>query len=330
MKQIADFTILKKLRPDIYDFLNSNEPINKLFEINPTIDSSRVNLFKKLYLGIGNTNCYTVKLANNNILHIKMEYLNPMGNTHYSRYWIPYLYIAETLNLIKPGTKLLEVSSGNAGIALAMCASELDYNLTLILPEALPAGRIDPIKYYGANIILVNGYIKNCIYRLKRLIVADNYFATNHSEEKSDLLIKIMSRIAHEYYTDYSVPDYVISGVGNGTSTLALFNYFNKFKNQKIEFVGYLPSRNDENIVLGLYKYNTKLRHVNEALEFCDQIFYTDQLNIDSVINEFKFDTEIKNLGYSSLYGIASAMEISKKVNGKHFLVIGYDKKDRY
>lgn len=332
MRQIADFTRLKNELPDVFNFINGNEPIIKLFDINTNIPTTRIKLYKNLYLGIGDTKCYTVHLNNNNILRIKMEYSNPVGNTHYSRYWIPYLYIAELLNFISPyKTNLLEVSSGNAGIALAMCAKKLGYNVTMVLPKILPTkGRIEPIKFYGANVILVDGYITECMFRLKRLIVSGDYFATNHSEEKSDLLIKIMKRIAHEFYIEHGVPDYLISGIGNGTSTLALFNYFKALPNKKPEFIGYYPTKNDSDFVLGLYKNQTKLRHIKDAVESCKRIYSTEELKIASVKDNFKYDTEIINLGFSSLYGIAIAIEIAKEVHNKTFFTLGYDKIDRY
>ena len=159
-------------RQDIKDFMESDIDMHHLFDLPCSISEERVALYKKLYMGVGNTPCYTVHLPNDNILRVKMEYANAMGNNHYSRCWIPYLFIAEILGVIIPWeTHLLEVTSGSAGISLAMAAKHLGYELTLVIPEELPSGRTAPMEYYGANLVRVPGYIDLCIRELRRLLV---------------------------------------------------------------------------------------------------------------------------------------------------------------
>ena len=179
-------------RQDIKDFMDSDADMRHLFELPTAILKERVALYKKLYMGVGDTPCYTVHLPNDNILRVKMEYANAMGNNHYSRCWIPYLFIAETLGVITPGeTHLLEVTSGSAGISLSMAAKFLSYELTLVIPDELPSGRTAPMEYYGAEIVRVPGYIEDCIKELRRLLIKNDYFPCNHSEESADILVKI-------------------------------------------------------------------------------------------------------------------------------------------
>lgn len=317
-------------RKDIISFLDSSENIEKLFDIPSSISNDRLLLYKKLYNGIGSTPCYTVNLPNDNILHIKMEYANSMGNNHYSRCWIPYLFIAETLGVIKPGeSHLIEVSSGSSGISLSMAVKYLDYKLTLVIPEMLPEGRIAPMKHYGADVIAVPGYIDKCISALRRLIVQNKYFPCNHSEELSDILVKVDKRIASEYYNNYNLPEFCIAGLGNGTSTLAVFDFF-KSVSAKTFNITYHPNLKEKDIVFGLYGTNVNLRHVDPALSISDEIIITTGMDLNIVLDYFKYDTEICNLGISSLYGILIALEKSKNVKEKTFFTIGYDKKDRY
>jgi len=317
-------------RPDIKTFMDSNAAMHRLFDLPTPINEQRVLLYRYLYLGIGNTPCYTVHLPNNNLLHIKMEYANAMGNNHYSRCWIPYLFIAETLGIICPGdTHLLEVTSGSAGISLAMAARELGYELTLVIPEELPSGRTDPMEYYGANLVKVPGYIDNCVRELRKLLVKYVYFPCNHSEESADILVKIDRRIAAEFHNVVGIPDYSIVGLGNGTSTFALFSYWHQFE-KRPHLVTYHPDLNRHDIVYGLYGPNVKLRHVEPAQSLSDECLITTEMDLQSVRDSFCYDTEIANLGLSSLYGVYIAMEKSRRVYSKTFMTIGYDKSDRY
>lgn len=318
-----------KNRPDIIEILDGDKDIGELFNLSNTLPADRLSLYKSLYEGIGNTPVYEVNLPNENLLHIKAEYFNPMGNSHYSRVWIPYLFIAEVLNVITPGeSHFIEVTSGNSGIALAFACQELNYNLTLVIPKDLPVGRIKPMVDYGATIVKVDGYIDKCIYQLRRLVVTDNLFPTNHSEEKADVQIKIMKRIAAEYYRQFGVADYNIIGLGNGTSTRAIFQYF-KAKYNDIQNIVFYPDPKKEEIILGLY-IPFKLRHIEPALELSDQTIYTSGSAVKDVTSLYKHDTEIVNLGHSSLHGIHIATNLAENVNNKTFFTLAYDKIDRY
>lgn len=317
-------------RHDIQKFLDSDESMHLLFDMPTTISSQRVSLYKRLYAGIGKTPCYTVNLPNDNILQIKMEYANAMGNNHYSRSWIPYLFIAETLGVVSPkNTHLIEVTSGGAGISLAMAAHELDYRLTLVIPDELPEGRTAPMKHYGAILIKVPGYIDACVKKLRRLLVKYQYYPCNHSEEKADILVKIDRRIAAEYLKEYGIPDYSIVGLGNGTSTYAIFDFWRRFAHRPF-MVTYHPDLDKSDRVYGLYRPNVALRHVEPALTIADECLITNEMDLEIVKDFFLYDTEISNLGLSSLYGIYIALEKSKAIKNKTLMTFGYDKKDRY
>ncbi|MBK7970978.1 MAG: pyridoxal-phosphate dependent enzyme [Bacteroidetes bacterium] len=83
---------------------------------------------------------------------------------------------------------MLEVSSGSAGISLAIACKELGYNLTMIVPDLLPESRVSPIIEAGANLIRVEGYIDKCIIKLQSYYPPENIFAANHSEKLQILL----------------------------------------------------------------------------------------------------------------------------------------------
>lgn len=317
-------------RKDIVALLDGTQNIDTLFDIPSPLPDERLCLYRELYEGIGKTPCYTAHLPNGNLLRIKMEYANTMGNNHYSRCWIPYLYIAEVLSVITPGeTHLLEVTSGSAGISLAMASRALGYKLTLIVPDRLPQGRTGPMQHFNAEIVKVPGYIDKCISKLRRMLAADNYFPCNHSEESADILVKIDKRIAIEYCREFGAPDYCIVGLGNGTSTYAIFDYLQRVA-PAAQRITFHPDLEKDDVVFGLYGPNVVLRHIEPALALSSERIITTGTDLCKVLEYFKYDTEISNLGLSSLYAVYIAMEKARKVSNKTFVVIGYDKNDRY
>lgn len=240
-----------QIRKDILSVLtNPFIPLDNLFRLSVNISPTRTSLFQRLYQGVGNTPFYYVNLLNSNSLYLKKETENANGNNHYSRYWIIYLFIMEEIGEISPdSTHLIEVSSGSSGISLSIACKELGYPLTMILPEILPIRRVEPMIRNGASIIYSKGYVRECIGLLKRKLVSRKFFYPNHSEEENDIIVKVFKRITAEIYNQAEF-DYLISGIGNGSSTVALFDFIFKTKIHKI---GFFPFANSNKIVYGLY-----------------------------------------------------------------------------
>jgi len=285
-------------RPDILEILDSNAPLESIFSIVTKLPLSRVEQYKKVYFGVGNTDCYKLNLPNDNKLYVKMECSNSMGNTHYSRFWIIYLFISEVL---------------------------------IIVPSCLPETRIAPMRRKTTNIVQVDGYIDSCIIKLREMINSGNYYATNHSEERADIITHVFSRIGHEFVRDHGTPDYSVLAFGNGSSTEAIARVFKK-ANNKAHIYAYRPDfeKHPGDIVFGLLAANISLKHVPVAEKLIDMLLHTNSLDLTNILSKYRHDTVISNLGPSSLFGINYAYEISKKEYGKSIFTIGYDKNDRY
>lgn len=320
-------------RPDIIDLLKSDLPLERIFELPSPLLVNRVNLYKKLYFGVGKTDCYRVVLPNDNYLFIKMEYLNSMGNTHYSRFWIIYLYLCELLGVIVPGnTNIIEVTSGSSGIALATACNLLNYSVTIILPENLPENRVAPMRKENIEIIKVKGYIKECVDTLRDILKnKDHFFATNHSEEKAGVIIDVFKRIACEIVTRVDGIDYAILAIGNGSTTYAIGKTL-KENYPNIHIQGYQPNflTKPDDYIFGLTIPNLEFRHLKEAICYLDEIRFTTNIDIGKTKDIFRYDTEIHNFGDTSLYAVHFSLELAKKVRNKNILTIGYDKLDRY
>lgn len=320
-------------RPDLKQLLLGNNKLNDIFQLPNDLGEERIATYRKAYFGIGDTECYKLNLPNNNQLYLKMEYTNAMGNNHYSRFWVVHLFICEVLGLITAGeTKIIEVTSGSSGIALAMACEALGFDVTILVPEMLPENRVQPMMRATTTIVKVKGYINDCIRKLREMLKEDDYFATNHSEEKADVITYVFSRIGYEIERDISYPiDYAVLAMGNGTSTMAISRAL-KETNPDIHIAAYRPKfeENPDEIVFGLIAANIDCRHIPLAMEFIDELQFTSGIDLDPLKHHYQYDTEIKNLGYSSLYGLYLAYELAKKVEGKKIVTLGYDKIDRY
>ena len=108
--------------------------------------------------------------ATSNMLLVKLEGNNPAGSVK-DRPALSMIQHAEQRGEIKPGDRLIEATSGNTGIALAMAAAIKGYKMTLIMPDNMSAERRDSMQAYGAEIILTPaaGSMEAAIYLARQM-----------------------------------------------------------------------------------------------------------------------------------------------------------------
>lgn len=107
---------------------------------------------------IGNTplvRLQRIDAGRGNVILLKLEGQNPAGSVK-DRPALMMIRGAEARGEIQPGDRLIEATSGNTGIALAMVAAILGYPLTLIMPETMTEERRTSMAAYGAKLILVS------------------------------------------------------------------------------------------------------------------------------------------------------------------------------
>jgi cysteine synthase B len=91
--------------------------------------------------------------ATSNVILAKLEGNNPAGSVK-DRPALSMIVEAEKRGTIKPGDTLIEATSGNTGIALAMVAAIRGYKLVLVMPESQTAERVQTMRAYGAELVL--------------------------------------------------------------------------------------------------------------------------------------------------------------------------------
>ena len=107
---------------------------------------------------VGNTPLVRLKRlteGHNNTILVKLEGNNPAGSVK-DRPALNMINAAEARGEIKPGDTLIEATSGNTGIALAMVAAVKGYHMILIMPENMSAERVGCMTAYGAKVIVVS------------------------------------------------------------------------------------------------------------------------------------------------------------------------------
>ena len=116
---------------------------------------------KKLTDLIGNTpllelSNFNKKYAPNAAIIGKLEYFNPGGSVK-DRIALAMIEDAENRGLLKPGSVIIEPTSGNTGVGLALVAAAKGYKLTLTMPDTMSIERRNLLKALGANIVLTPG-----------------------------------------------------------------------------------------------------------------------------------------------------------------------------
>ncbi|WP_446811246.1 cysteine synthase CysM [Methylomonas sp. 2BW1-5-20] len=279
---------------------------------------------------VGNTPLVRLQrlpVASGNTILLKLEGNNPAGSVK-DRPAVSMIKHAEARGEIKPGDRLIEATSGNTGIALAMAAAIKGYKMTLIMPDNMSAERIASMKAYGAEIILTpaKGSMEGAI-DLARAMEARGEGRILDQFANPDNPRAHYEGTGPEIWRDTQGQiTHFVSSMGT-TGTIMGTSKYLKEQNPAIQIVGVQPE--GESKIPGIRRWPKEyLPKIYDAARV-DQIIEVDQLDAENTTRELAA-TEGIFAGVSSGGAVYAALQLAKQVKNALIVSIVCDRGDRY
>jgi len=264
---------------------------------------------------------------NSNTILVKLEGNNPAGSVK-DRPALSMIQHAEERGEIKPGDRLIEATSGNTGIALAMAAAIKGYKITLIMPDNMSAERRASMKAYGADIILTPaaGSMEAAI-DLARQMEAKGEGRILDQFANPDNPRAHYEGTGPEIWLDtHGSITHFVSSMGT-TGTIMGTSKFLKEKNPAIQIIGVQPE--GESKIPGIRRWPEEYLPKIYDPSRVDQIILVDQLSAEQTTRDL---AAIEGIfaGVSSGGAVYAALQLAKEVENAVIVAIICDRGDRY
>jgi len=262
-----------------------------------------------------------------NTILAKLEGNNPAGSVK-DRAALNMITEAEQRGEISPGDTLIEATSGNTGIALAMIAAIRGYKMVLVMQENLSQERRDAMTAYGAELILVSEEQGMEGARdLANQMSADKKGTQLNQFSNQDNPRAHLKTTAKEIWQDTNGEiTHFVSSMGTTGTIMGVSNYL-KNKNPKIQIVGIQPDGDSH--IPGIRRWpEGYLPSIFEAFRV-DTIMDVSQKSAEQTTRDLAIREGIF-AGVSSGGAVASAIKLSNQINNAVIVTIICDRGDRY
>ncbi|MBT30669.1 MAG: cysteine synthase B [Thalassobius sp.] len=266
--------------------------------------------------------------VNKNVtIYGKLEGNNPGGSV---KDRAAYGMITEALKRgdIKPGDKLIEATSGNTGIALAMIARIMNLEMTLVMPENATHERILAMKAYGAKVILTPAE-KTIEYSREyadKKAKTEGYFQLNQFANKDNYMMHYRSTGPEIWNDTDGKVTHFVSAMGTTGTIMGVSRYL-KEMNSDVKIVGTQPT--DGSNIPGIRRWSP---------EYLPEIFEPDR--VDRVVDVSQEDATLMTrrmaseegilAGMSSGGALFAALKIAEEIEEGVIVCIICDRGDRY
>ena len=287
-------------------------------------------VFKHLEDFVGNTPLVRLKRLpgnSSNVVLVKLEGNNPAGSVK-DRPALSMIRHAEVRGEIKPGDTLIEPTSGNTGIALAMAATMMGYKMILVMPENSSQERIDTMRAYGAEVILTPkaASMPGAIDEARRLEAAGVGRILDQFGNPDNPLAHSEGTGPEIWRDTAGTVTHFVSSMGT-TGTIMGTSAYLKQQNPAVQIIGVQPQPGSQ--IPGIRKWEDE--YLPKICDFSriDELLLVDQQTAEDTARRLAREEGIL-AGPSSGGALAVALRLNEQLENAVIVSIVCDRGDRY
>ena len=279
---------------------------------------------------IGNTPLVTLRrlgAGSSNRISVKLEGNNPAGSVK-DRPAYSMIQHAEARGEIKPGDALVEATSGNTGIALAMVSAMRGYRLTLIMPDNMSQERVATMRAYGAEIILVS--------QQEGMIKARDIALEMNAAGSAKMLDQFANPDNPRAHYETTAPEiwkqteggltHFVAAMGTTGTIMGCSRYF-KEVGSDVQIVGVQPA--DGAVIPGIRRWPEAYVPKIYQPEAVDRIFDVSRAEAEEYTRALATQEGIF-AGISSGGTVSASLRLAEELTNAHIVTIICDRGDRY
>jgi cysteine synthase B len=263
----------------------------------------------------------------NNIILGKLEGNNPAGSVK-DRPALSMIKKAQERGDIAPGDTLIEATSGNTGIALAMVAAILGYKMVLVMPENQSLERRQSMTAYGAELILTpsSGGMEYARDYAKQLQKEGRGIILDQFSNRDNPLAHIEGTGPEIWEDTKGTITHFVSSMGT-TGTITGVSTFLKAQNPHIQIIGVQPTEGSQ--IPGIRKW---------APDYLPKIFEANRVDSLEYVNQMEAEEMCRRLareegifcGVSAAGTLVAALRIAERIENATVVFVVCDRGDRY
>ena len=287
-------------------------------------------MYKTIEQCVGDTPLVKLKRlpgATSNAVLVKLEGNNPAGSVK-DRPALSMIVHAEARGEIKPGDTLIEATSGNTGIALAMAAAMRGYKMILVMPEHMSVERRQVMRAFGAEIVLTSkaGSMEEAIDTANRMQAEGRGLILNQFGNADNPLAHYEGTGPEIWRDTAGQVTHFVSSMGT-TGTIMGCSRFLKEKNPAVQIIGVQPEQGSQ--IPGIRTWpEDYLPKIYDARRV-DRILYVTQAEAEETTRRLAREEGIF-AGISSGGALAAALKVCAEVQNAVIVSIVCDRGDRY
>jgi cysteine synthase B len=291
---------------------------------------SRIN--EDILQTIGNTPLVRINKLNPNkdtSIYAKIEGFNPTGSVK-DRIALSMIEQAEAEGKLRNGKTIIEPTSGNTGVALAMIGSVKGYDVEIVMSDAVSVERRQMIKAFGANVVLTDGKLgtDGAIRKARELVESypDKYFMPDQFSNEYNKITHYRTTGEEIWEQTNGRVDYFVSSLGTSGTIMGVGKTL-KEHNPKIKIVSAHPEKGH---------YIQGLKNMEEAI--IPSIYDPSQIEITVMVDTesaYEMTRQIVKhegifVGMSSGAAMYAAADIAKKAESGVIVVLFPDRGEKY